>query len=170
MLRKFDKLIDSVGLLDLFDYPFKSDDLILLESDYSRKLLSTLQNSCDTSKQVSALRFGHTLIDETGAGHIASALQSPHCTLHKIQFVNNEIGPDGAMIIAEGLKMNTTLTTLEIIDDDIAAFGARALAEVLQQNQVLSSLTLQNNSITCGSGIDCISDALRMNTTLRVLE
>jgi hypothetical protein len=168
MLGKFEKMIDSVGLLDLFDYPFKSDDLKLLESDYSM-LSTTLRNNTNSFRQVTALRFGHTSIDDALV-ILSNALRSPHCTLEKIQFVHNDIGPEGAGEIAESLKVNRSLTSLEIIDDHIALEGSRALAEVLLSNPVLSSLILQNNSISSGAGVDCISEALRVNSTLRVLE
>lgn len=169
MLGKFDKLIDSGGFLDLFDYPFKRADPQLLESDFVN-IASILQHTSETGRDVTSLRFGHSPIIGPCIEHLANALQSPNCTLVKLQFIHNEIGSDGIIKITECLKLNETLTSLEIIDDDIAVCGSRAVAEMLSCNQTLSSLVLQHCGITSGSAIDCITDALGGNSTLRLLE
>lgn len=171
MSKKLYEMINSEGLLDLFDFPFVSDDLEHLEFTCAQQSATPPTTDASNPCQlVTGFRFGHTLVDSVSAGRISDVLRCPGCTIERIQFVNNGIGQSGVMILAEALKDNKSLRNFEIVDDDVAVDGSRALAEMLRRNQYLSTLTLQNNSITTGSAVDCLSDSLRVNTTLQLLE
>mmetsp|Transcript_12387 Transcript_12387/g.22947 ORF Transcript_12387/g.22947 Transcript_12387/m.22947 type:complete len:173 (-) Transcript_12387:981-1499(-) len=172
MLRKFDKLIDKdCGLLDLFDCNLNNDDLKLLESYYLNGEKSSLEAHQSAEKvTIIALRFGHNAIDAEALTYIINALRSPHSTLQKLQFLHNELHPEGLTEISRILSVNTTLTSLEVVDDELAASGARELAASLLINRTLSSLTLINVSLTNGSGLDCLCNSLRLNPTICVLE
>jgi Ran GTPase-activating protein (RanGAP) involved in mRNA processing and transport len=162
MQSKFDKLIDSQGLLDLFDYPLQRGDLALLYSHFDELSNAPIPNS---------IRFGHTAIDADGIEAISNALRSPHCAIKKLQFLSNQLGPEGALTLTEGLAgVHSSLTSLEMIDDDIAVVGTKALAEFLLTFPALTSLTLINTAIRSGSAVDWIAESLRVNTTLQVLE
>ena len=74
------------------------------------------------------------------------------------------------MKIIDSLMDNSCLAWFEIICDEVSARTCRALADMLCTNVALTSLVLKSNGISCGSGIDCISDSLRVNSTLMLLE
>ena len=59
----------------------------------------------------------------------------------------NQIGPEGATVIAEALKVNPVLTVLNLSDNSIGDNGAKSIAEALKVNPVLTDLSLGNNKI-----------------------
>jgi hypothetical protein len=73
-----------------------------------------------------------------------------------------ELGDDGAMEIAEGLKTNKTLQVLKLTDNGISDVGAVAIANALKQNSTLTHLSLQDNDVT-NEGAVAISEALDVN-------
>ena len=169
MLGKLSGLIDLSGVLDLFDYSFTKEDLENFEREYSRLSIS-LRDCPQVFKCVTGLRFGHSTIDPEHAEGIAAILRSSSCTVKRIIFVNNELGPDGVAVLADSLKNNATVSHLEIIDDNVTAAGARALADTIRNNSTLSTLLMQNCSVRSGSGIDALAGSLRMNEALKTLE
>ncbi len=55
----------------------------------------------------------------------------------------NNVGNEGAILLAEMLKTNTTLKTLELNSNSIEYEGAAALAEALAQNSTLKNLAIR---------------------------
>ncbi|KJE96479.1 hypothetical protein CAOG_06801 [Capsaspora owczarzaki ATCC 30864] len=70
-----------------------------------------------------------------------------------------------AKVIAEALKVNTTLTVLGLDGNQIGNVGARAIAEALKVNMGVTLLGLQQNQIG-DAGAQAIAEALKVNTTL----
>ena len=79
----------------------------------------------------------------------------------------NSIGDEGAIAIAEALKVNAVLTNLDLslnkIGDD-----AKAIAEALKVNAVLTTLNLGWNSIGV-KGAKAIAKALKVTAELKNL-
>ncbi len=46
-----------------------------------------------------------------------------------LDLINNNIGPEGAIAIAEALKVNAVLTTLHLYRNNIGDGGAMAIAD-----------------------------------------
>jgi len=80
----------------------------------------------------------------------------------------NAIGNEGARMISESLKINTTLTSLSLWWNDIGAEEARMINESLKINTALTFLNLWYNKIG-DEGAMMISESLMNNTTLTEL-
>ncbi|KAL0239799.1 hypothetical protein GEMRC1_009907 [Eukaryota sp. GEM-RC1] len=64
-----------------------------------------------------------------------------------IDLRNNSIGPEGAIAIAEALKVNSSVSTINLGNNSIGNEGAIAIAEGLKVNSSVSSIYLHSNSI-----------------------
>ena len=81
-----------------------------------------------------------------------------HDTLIKLYLYYNEIGTEGAKVLAEALRENDTLTELLLFDNEIGDEGARALAKALEKNDTLTSLDLASNSVS--DEVDTVFESL----------
>ncbi|XP_078381717.1 uncharacterized protein LOC144664461 isoform X4 [Oculina patagonica] len=73
-----------------------------------------------------------------------------------------------AVVLAEALKCNSSLTVLHLSDNNIGDHGAAGLAEALQNNTSLTALHLSGNNIGV-HGAAGLAEALQNNTSLTVL-
>ncbi|KAL0238159.1 hypothetical protein GEMRC1_012632 [Eukaryota sp. GEM-RC1] len=64
-----------------------------------------------------------------------------------INLYNNSIGPEGAIAIAEALKVNSLVSTIHLDNNSIGNEGAIAIAEALKVNSSVTTIYLDNNSI-----------------------
>ena len=62
-------------------------------------------------------------------------------TLTHLNLHDNQIGTQGAQVLAEALKVNRTLTQLDLWNNQIRAQGAQALSKALQVNRTLTQLS-----------------------------
>ncbi|KAF9386242.1 hypothetical protein CPB97_003924, partial [Podila verticillata] len=74
-------------------------------------------------------------------------------------------GFNGAQMVLEAFKTNSTLTTLSLESNSIGDNGAHTLAEALKTNSTLTTLSLGDNSIGF-NGAQALSGALKTNSTL----
>ncbi|RUS26956.1 hypothetical protein BC938DRAFT_483892 [Jimgerdemannia flammicorona] len=88
--------------------------------------------------------------------------------LHHVILSVCNIDNKGASILAEVLKMNTSLQKLNLKDNDVGEKGASALAEALKMNENIETLDLEDNSIGA-KGASTLAEALKMNTILQNL-
>ena len=95
-------------------------------------------------------------------------IRSNDPTLTTLDLSYNNIGDEGAKVIADALKGNKTLTTLDLSHNNIEVEGTKALAEALKDNKTLTTLNLSHNEIG-DEGAKAIAEALRINTTLTTL-
>ena len=101
-----------------------------------------------------------------GAEALANALgKDGNKTLTTLDISGNNIGVEGAIAIAEALKVNTTLTTLNISYNNISYFGAGKIAKALENNITLTTLDISNNEIMANGG-KCFANMLKTNKTL----
>ena len=108
-------------------------------------------------------------LQPTDAILIASDLQSM-AVLTRFYLNGNNIGPEGAIAIAEALKVNAVLTKLDLYLDgnNIGDDGAKAIAEALKVNAVVTKLILFRNNIG-NDGAKAIAEALKVNAVLTIL-
>jgi hypothetical protein len=83
---------------------------------------------------------------------------------------NNAIGDEGASVLAEALKTNTSATSINLAANHIGAEGASALADALRVNMTVTHIDLKRNDID-EDEIDvfigsAFFDALQMNTSV----
>ncbi|KAL0240076.1 hypothetical protein GEMRC1_010183 [Eukaryota sp. GEM-RC1] len=85
-----------------------------------------------------------------------------------INLDSNSIGNEGAIAIAEALKVNSSLSTINLYSNSIGNEGAIAIAEALKVNSSLSTINLNNNSIG-NEGAIAIAEALKVNSSLSTI-
>lgn len=95
-------------------------------------------------------------------------LHNVHCVTH-LDLTSCRIGREGAPIMVQALKQNTSLKKLFLKSNKLGHDGAKAIAELIRTNRTLTVLDLVGNDFNPQSGI-CIADALRENNTLCHLE
>ena len=89
--------------------------------------------------------------------------------LTKLELSGNRIGNEGAIAIAEALKVNAVLTTLFLNDNQIGDEGAKAIAEALKSGTaVLTELRLDWINIG-DDDAKAIAESLKVNA-VRVLQ
>ena len=81
---------------------------------------------------------------------------------------NHNISGDGAVVLAEMLKYNSTLWVFDLSNNSIGNTGTAALAQALIHNSTLVRLDVSNNSIS-DAGTVALAEALPHNTTLKWL-
>ena len=134
------------------------------------KLTKALQNNTSLTK---FSLFNSDFIDDNKIISLVSALKNNN-TLIELVIPQNNIGPNGAIYLAEALQQDktfTTFTALKILDigqNNIQDEGAKALAEALKTNRTLTSLNIFINNIGV-EGASAIAEALQQNTTLTSL-
>ncbi len=84
----------------------------------------------------------------------------------KLWLSNNNIGLEGAIAIAEALKVNAVVTTLSLGSNNIGVEGAIAIAKALKVTAVLTTLRLDSNRIGA-EGSKAIAEALKVNAVLK---
>ncbi|KAL0239373.1 hypothetical protein GEMRC1_009481 [Eukaryota sp. GEM-RC1] len=78
---------------------------------------------------------------------------------------NNSIVPEGAIAIAEALKVNSSVSHIHVSYNSIGNEGAIAIAEALKVNSSVSTIYLYNNSIG-NEGAIAIAEALKVNSSV----
>ncbi|KAF6265188.1 hypothetical protein COO60DRAFT_1692446 [Scenedesmus sp. NREL 46B-D3] len=106
-------------------------------------------------------------LGDEGAALLAQKL-SGNGLLLSLDLGTNGIGDVGAAALAEGLKLNTTLQKLDLSGNAVDVAGAKALAEALAANTTLTSLTLSDNYISV-EGAKALAEALMQNKSLTEL-
>ncbi|WP_341793685.1 hypothetical protein [Rickettsia endosymbiont of Ceutorhynchus obstrictus] len=79
---------------------------------------------------------------------------------------NNKMGDEGARLIAELLKTNTSLIYLDLAMNNISNEGARAVIEALQKNINITDLDLGENNID-HENTEIIEGYLQRNKSFR---
>ena len=104
------------------------------------------------------------LYGKADIGLLAEALKV-NSTLTELNLRANRIGDQVATGLAEALKENSTLTKLNLCFNDIGHQGATGLAKALKVNSKLAELNLDGNDIGDQSATG-LAEALKVNSTL----
>lgn len=108
-------------------------------------------------------------LDLSHSGIGASGVQSLHldwfADLLVLNLSYNEIGDDGAIALAEGLKYSNSLTSLNLEKNEIGDDGLKVLCEPLQEHANIELLNISSNNIG-DVGAVAISDCLKNYSNL----
>ena len=126
-----------------------------------------LARELGSSLELQTLRCRNATINAANAVVLADVLKS-NTTVTKLDLSCNFIGDSGAAGLAEALKYNTTLTVLNMSNNGIGDAGAAGFAEALKYNTTLTVLNMSNNGIG-DAGAAGLAEALKSNTTLTEL-
>ena len=117
--------------------------------------------------KLQGLNLEEETIVETNVGLLAEALKV-NSTLTVLTLRYNNIRDQGATGLAEVLRVNSTLTVLNLEFNGIGDQDATGLAEALKVNSTLTVLNLRYNDIH-DQGATGLAEALKVNSTLTVL-
>ena len=114
--------------------------------------------------------------DEYDADHLVMCLSEclkEDDVVQKVELTTNyfstsKITSEGAIKIAEAIKVNKTLQELYITNNNISDDGAAAISNALKSNNSLQILGMSWNKIT-SEGAKSIAKAIKVNTTLHTL-
>jgi hypothetical protein len=91
-----------------------------------------------------------------------------NATITDINFRENEIGLEGALALADALKVNTMVTVIDLRYNEIGAEGASTLIDALQANTSITSLDLDDDGLD-ESHIARVDDLTARNKGFRQL-
>ncbi|KAL0244194.1 hypothetical protein GEMRC1_008279 [Eukaryota sp. GEM-RC1] len=105
--------------------------------------------------------------------NLSSKLKNCYCQMvrnevSEIYLDNSSIDNEGAVAIAEALKVNSSVSRICLSYNSIGPEGAKAIAEAIKVNSSLSCVNLEHNSIG-NEGAIAISEALKVNSSLKVV-
>ena len=106
-------------------------------------------------------------ITNEGAIKIAEAIKV-NKTVQKLWISFNNISDDGAAAISDALKSNNSLQILNISYNKVTSEGAKVIAEAIKVNKTLLELHISGN--ISDDGAAAISDALKSNNSLQILD
>ena len=175
--------LSEVGLQSLADFLHSSSSQILKKLTLGCKEPSVaIYTDSDTSELdlvlplSKALEINRTLtklsmvkcnlkINEANGQALATMLKTNR-SLQVLNLARNpEVGDQGAMYLAEGLKLNYTLKKLNISDCGISSEGVNNIAHALTINKILQNLNVEGNEIM-DAGVVCFAKALKANVSL----
>eukprot|EP00435_Cladocopium_sp_Y103_P070480 s202_g35.t1 len=99
---------------------------------------------------------------------LAEALERNSLTNITMDPEYDQIGDEEAKVVAQLVKITTSVKSIDLGDTCISDDGAQALAEALRCNQTLEELWLHKDQIT-DVGAEALAEALKVNKTLRSL-
>ena len=118
-------------------------------------------------KCIEEMHFHGNNIGDEGAVALADGLKS--CSnLQRLYLSYNNIGAEGAVALADGLKSCSNLQRLNLATNNIGAEGAVALADVLKSCSNLQCLDLYANNIGA-EGAVALADGLKSCSNLQRL-
>jgi len=107
-------------------------------------------------------------VGEIGARVIADALKI-NTTLEHFDIYYDKIGDAGAAALAGALAVNSSLRRLGAYECGIGAVGSRAMADALDTNSSLQILSLDDNYTMGDAGAAALAGALAVNSSLEEL-
>jgi Ran GTPase-activating protein (RanGAP) involved in mRNA processing and transport len=114
-------------------------------------------------------RYFHLLLATATVGPMLTrTCWAGNGVLRSLDISTNGIGDDGAIAIAESLKINAALTSLDLHACSIGDKGATALADMLADNFTLETLNLKANYIN-DAGAIALAKAAAKSRGLRCL-
>ncbi|CAF0898511.1 unnamed protein product [Rotaria sordida] len=131
------------------------------------KHLASFLCAIESNSTILCLSLDWNQLGDDGASLMADLLQS-NTTLRSVYLNANRISAIGARELADMLHVNTTLTHLELTSNSIGDSGVIAIARALQENRTLQALNLSQTDMTL-DGVQQLANMLELNTTLKVL-
>lgn len=129
------------------------------------------KNKVESINQIVELIKGYTYLDLTGtkmgdkgAMILAEALKQNR-SLTGISLQDNEIENEGAIALSGAFKIHPSLKDVDLMINKIGDKGALMIADMLKTNRVIKKFTLSDNPIT-ESGLRNIENALKFNGSI----
>jgi NAD(P)-dependent dehydrogenase (short-subunit alcohol dehydrogenase family)/Ran GTPase-activating protein (RanGAP) involved in mRNA processing and transport len=105
-----------------------------------------------------------------GIRALCEALKQRQCApIQALYLCGNNLGVEGATVIAELLRAETSIEGLFLSANHFGDEGARIIADALQENQRLLTLSMASNDIGA-RGAQALCEALKKNKTLTTLD
>jgi serine/threonine protein kinase len=159
--------ISSEGVARLATALTRNQTLTNLEIGNNPLLDDGIQAICEalkTNKKLKQLFVHGTQISLIGIKFIAKMLCERHLTLKQLAIGSNDIADDGAELIAEALKINTSLSWLHMNSPNVTDKGAEALAKaIVVHRRKFSYFFLVDDCPISDKGRDAIKEALCVN-------
>ncbi|KAL0239844.1 hypothetical protein GEMRC1_009952 [Eukaryota sp. GEM-RC1] len=118
----------------------------------------------NTTATFTSISFSFNFIGDEGALALADVLKV-NTSIKRIELSHNDIGHEGTFALAGVLKVNTTITNINLMSNSIGDQGALALAEALKVNNSVVVVKLWYNSIGA-LGARALAEALLVKTTI----
>ncbi|KAF2077270.1 hypothetical protein CYY_001394 [Polysphondylium violaceum] len=109
-------------------------------SDYIAQYISA-----NKVPSIIGLNLTSSSVTDIGMNEFSNALKKAHCTLTTLILDENYLGDDGAVLLAEGLKFNRSLTHLQIKNTDIGERGTIELSNACRFNTTITLLDISLN-------------------------
>lgn len=93
-----------------------------------------------------------------GVNHLCEHVLTKNCNLTALFLSGCGLGDTGVVVLAEAIKINSSLEILELRHNTISHEAAPALAEALLENETLESLFLSNDQWCDASRQNCLGD------------
>jgi hypothetical protein len=93
------------------------------------------------------LDLGNNNIDLVGVTVLAHLLEKSFCTLGSLSLAWNNVGSEGAVLLASALATNRSLQDLNLSCTNVGDIGGQKLAYCLGTNVSLQTLILSHNSV-----------------------
>ena len=102
----------------------------------------------DTYDDADTQTLEDVVLDEAAVQRLADNLRQ-NSTQRKLSLRGSQLSAEGAAVLADGLKGNSSVTALCLEWNSIGVFdaGVEALAGALEVNRSITELDLRNNSI-----------------------
>jgi Ran GTPase-activating protein (RanGAP) involved in mRNA processing and transport len=113
---------------------------------------------------VLVIDVSHNSIRAAGARHIGVLIRDT--PLVSCSAEHNELGDDGALLIANALKVSPALRRLSLRATGISSQGSGTICEAVQLNPLLEHIDLRENKIADFS-LTALHDAMARNNAMR---
>mmetsp|Transcript_38103 Transcript_38103/g.109961 ORF Transcript_38103/g.109961 Transcript_38103/m.109961 type:complete len:434 (-) Transcript_38103:143-1444(-) len=132
--------------------------------------IQALLNHLDANREASTLSLAYASISDEGITEIAKFIRDNPFVKY-LDLRGNNIQAKGAMILANGIKINRSLRSLNLKWNSIGRdpSGVQALCDVLKFNLTIGHVDLRNNRIS-NVGAKAIGEMLTANTTISHLD
>lgn len=155
--------------------------LSLINGDVCGKALKILESSlidhptlCELVLEDDHRSLQRWAASDSGVTVVANVLKSPATKLTRLSLHHTAVGENGAVLMANALRRNTTLVHLDLRRTGIRQSGLVALGNAISHNRTLEKLWLLNalkeRTPPSKEGLQAWVDGLRENTTLTSIQ
>ena len=163
--------LSSTNILDILKSLENNEFLktldISLNDNFNAEDAKSLAVALKKITSLTSLNISGIFSDNAGIQCIKAILKIK--TLTTLDISRNSFGSEDIRALFDALKENTTLTALRISDCGLNALSAAHIAAAIKSKSILTKLDISNNCDLGPSVIKCIADALKNNSTLRIL-
>lgn len=133
--------------------------------------ITILVHSLQTNKTLIGLNLYSNRLFDKGLHPLVKLLSNNYSILQKLHLGLNRISNDGALLLSEMLKTNTTLTVLWLDSNRISDEGIHFLSNALiHHNKTLKELSLKKNKFITSLSVIYFRDILQYNQGLIQLD